>query len=112
MLPTFISRPILDTAEADSEAIKRALAACPLGWSVTTEHVSATDTEGTKISARLHYPSAVAVVVYDHSMGAQGNHLSAALEVLARHEIVSVALLNVDDIAGGYRFTFGPEGLD
>ena len=112
MLPTFINRPILDTVNADSEAISQALAACPLGWCVTTEHVSATDTEGTKISARLHYPSAVAVVAYDHSMGAQGNHLNAALEVLARHEITSVALLNVDDIGGGWCFTFGPDALD
>ena len=111
-LPTFVRRPLLDPATASASDLAAALGGCPDAWTVTTSHIPATDTEGTRIGASLHYPEAFTRCGYDHSMGAQANHLSAALEVLARQEIGGVALLAVEDIEGGWRFTFGPVGLD
>ena len=111
-LPTFVRRPLLDPETAGASDLAAALAVCPESWTVTTAHIPATDTEGTRIAAILQYPIAQKTCGYDHSMGAQANHLSAALDVLAYQEIGGVALLAVADIEGGWRFTFGPDGLE
>ena len=45
-------------------------------------------------------------------MDGKGNHLAAALALLAEPGSDSVALLDAETTEEGYRFTFGPDGLD
>jgi len=106
--------PILKPGTDNATEIRWALQRCPLAWVVTTEHLAATDTEGTMVRAWLHWPSASYLCGYRHDLGANGNHLAAALALLANHGSDPVQLLSVDDISGGYRFTFGrlPDTVD
>ena len=52
MFPTFISRPILNPADATDQQIKEALNQLPVAWNVTTKTIPATDTAGTAIRPR------------------------------------------------------------
>ena len=98
---------ILNPATADAKEISEALKRCPHAWIVTTEHLAATDTEGTMVRAWLHWPSASYLCGYRYDLGANGNHLAAALALLANNSSDPVELLSMEDISGGYRFTFG-----
>ena len=112
MLPTFISRPVLNPAEASDRQIRDALNSLPSVWTVTTETIPATDTTGTSILATLSWPSSSRLSGYSYGLDGKGNHLAAALALLAEHGSGSVALLDAESTDDGYRFTFGPEGLD
>ena len=112
MLPTFISRPVLNPADATDQQIKDALNRLPVAWNVTTETIPATDTTGTAILATLSWPSASRLSGYSYGMDGKSNHLAAALALLAEHGSDPVALLDAESTEDGYRFTFGPEGLD
>lgn len=111
MLPTFISRPVLNPAEATDQQIRDALNSLPFAWTVTTETIPATDTTGTAILATLSWPSASRLSGYNYGLDGKGNHLAAALALLAEHGSDPVALLDAESTDDGYRFTFGPEGL-
>ena len=112
MLPTFVSRSVLNPADATDQQIKDALNQLPVAWNVTTETIPATDTTGTAILATLSWPSASRLSGYSYGMNGKGNHLAAALALLAEHGSDPVALLDAESTEDGYRFTFGLTGLD
>ena len=112
MLPTFISRPVLSPAEVTDQQIREALNSLPFTWTITTKTIPATDTEGTAILAVLSWPDSSRLSGYNYGLDGKGNHLAAALALLAEGGSDPVALLDAESTPDGYRFTFGPDGLD
>ena len=112
MLPTFISRPVLNPADATDAEIREAVAKLPFAWNVTTKTIPATDISGTAILATLSWPDCSRLSGYNYGLDGKANHLAAALALLAEHGSDPVALLDAESTEHGYRFTFGPDGLD